>query len=94
MKKTLIIELDERPGILSYDLGGEEALAVTMDGRAPTLYVNRAGAEVLAKVFAKLALGPYEPGFHIHLKENFDDEPAQDALTMVRQQIRRPQRID
>jgi hypothetical protein len=40
---------------------------------------------VLAKIFAKMALGKYGPGFHIHLKEHFGEEPKLDVLTVVRQ---------
>ncbi len=84
MRKTLTIELDADSSALSYELLGTEELAVKAGDGSATLYVNRAGCEVLAKIFAKMALGKYEAGFHIHMKENFGEEPAQDALTIVR----------
>jgi hypothetical protein len=47
-----------------------------------TIYGNRHAFMVLAKTFAKLALGEYKPGFHIHLSEDFDGD-KEDVLTVI-----------
>jgi hypothetical protein len=85
VKRTLVIEFDNEPGALSYQLTGEEQLTVTTDGQAATVYVNSAGGKALAQILAKLALSDYEPGFHIHLKANFGEEATPDVLTLVRE---------
>jgi hypothetical protein len=45
------------------------------------IYANRKGFMVLAKIFAKIALGDYVEGFHVHLGKNFDAE-GDDILTI------------
>ena len=85
MKRSIEVELDDDINTLSYDLTGAEELAATPDGHGATLFVNPAGAEALAKILLKLALGNYEPGFHVHLKHNFGEEPSPDILTVIRQ---------
>jgi hypothetical protein len=42
---------------------------------------NSEGFMVLAKLFAKLALGNYVEGFHVHLSNNFDGD-GDDVLTI------------
>ena len=84
MSRILHIDLTEdKPGSLSYELSGQERLAIECDGSEARVFANRKACAVLAKIFGKLAVGPYEPGFHIHLRTDFDDDAGTaDALSL------------
>ena len=75
---------DEGPTSLTYETSAEtlERAEVAIEHGTPVLYVNHKAAEVLAKILAKLALGVYQDGFHIHVPKNLDDDEAE-ALRIV-----------
>jgi hypothetical protein len=83
--KTLTIELDCDFKGLSYELSGDEELVVEANEQGITLYVNAASCRVLATIFGKMSVDRCKPGYHVHLKEHFGDEPAPDVLTLTRQ---------
>ncbi len=60
----------------------EEVLNTSIDNGMLTIYGNRDAFMALSKIFAKLALCNYKPGFHIHLTEDFDGD-KEDILTIV-----------
>jgi hypothetical protein len=54
--------------LFEYGESMDEILSVSIDDSGvATIYGNREAFMVLAKTFAKLALGNYEEGFHFHL---------------------------
>src|SRR5262245_39410208 len=56
------------------DLG--EKMCVRVENGVPVVYANRTAFLFLARTFAKIALGEYRPGFHIHLYQDLDaDQP-------------------
>jgi hypothetical protein len=64
----------------------DEILSVSIDDSGmTTIYGNREAFMVLAKTFAKLALGNYKEGFHFHLREDFDgDKKDIISVTLVK----------
>lgn len=60
---------------ISFDFSeeDEECLEFGFESGEFYLNANRAGFLALAKVFLRLSLSAYKPGFHIHLGEDFSD---------------------
>ena len=85
MLHTLHVDLsNDTPSSLSYEVSGQEHLSIECDDSGVRVFANRKACVVLAQIFGKLALGSYEPGFHIHLRTNFDDDAANsDAMTVI-----------
>jgi hypothetical protein len=84
-RKTFRFEFeDEGPKTLSFDYDGqyEQRLESAVENGAVVLYLNRQGCAVLAKVLAKMALGSYEPGFHLHFEKDFNAE-QKEVLRLV-----------
>lgn len=67
---------DEGPRTFTIDYAGEYAqqLEVRVEDGVPVLYANRQACALLARIFGKLALGSYEPGFHLHIEKDFQAE--------------------
>ena len=84
MPRSLHIDLSEdKPGSLSYEVTGHERMVVECDGSSTRLFANRKACAALAQIFGKLSSGDYEPGFHVHVRANFDDDAAtMDVLTV------------
>ncbi len=79
MEKKLRFECefeDKGPTRLMYEMSGypTDKAEILIENQTPVLYCNKSACRVLAEVFAKLAIGSYNPGFHVHLKENFDSD--------------------
>jgi hypothetical protein len=60
--------------VYEYDNLDNEIFNVSINHGIPTIYGNREAFMVLAKTFAKIALGDYKKGFHFHLREDFDGD--------------------
>ena len=73
LENRITFEYDDSPN--------DEILDVSSDNGTTTMYANREGFMVLAKTFAKIALGNYKYGFHIHLGKDFSD--GDDILTIT-----------
>ena len=82
MKKFECVFEDEAPQSLSFELEGGETLAVEQCNDSAFLYANKKGCLVLAKIFAKLAMGDYQTGFHLHLQQDFA-EAGPDVVTIT-----------
>ena len=70
---------DQGPSRLTYEIASPDranATVATEDGEA-VLYLNEEACKVFAEIFAKLALGTYTQGFHLHVRENFDFDRAE-----------------
>ena len=85
MKKKFNFEFDDvsHKNEISFEYDGDESLKVEIVDGQPFIYVNKSASAFLARFFAKLALGEYQNGFHIHFKEDFEDEPNQDVLAVL-----------
>lgn len=75
---------DEGMSKLTYETSTpvRERMEIAVENGTSVLYLNREGAEVLAKILVKLGLGSYERGFHLHVPKNFDHEQGE-ALRIV-----------
>jgi hypothetical protein len=84
-KKSFSFEFDdEGPRTLTFDYDGryEQRLETSAEDGVVVLFLNRQACTVLAKMLAKIALGSYEPGFHVHLEQDLNaDKP--EALRVV-----------
>jgi len=58
---------------LTFEYGPEddELLRFGQENGEIFLFANRSGCLALAKIFIKLALGGYQPGYHVHAGEDF-----------------------
>ena len=79
MSKRLHFECDFDdlgPKRITYQMSGPptETACTTVEDGTPVLYLNKGSCKLLAEIFAKLALGSYADGFHLHLKKNFDPD--------------------
>ena len=83
MKKFEFVFEDEAPKTLSFELEGDETLSVEQHNDGAFLYANKKGCSVLARVFAKLAMGDYGAGFHLHLQQNFENSAGPDVVTII-----------
>ena len=65
---------DEGFDVLTYETSYPtcERLDVSFEQNMCCVYLDRGAARVLAGVFARLAMGSYERGFHLHLPKDFD----------------------
>ncbi|HTV41720.1 MAG TPA: hypothetical protein VMF08_14150 [Candidatus Sulfotelmatobacter sp.] len=70
MAKTLNFRLkfeDTAPSRITYKVTGREKAAVAVESEISVLYINKDASKLMAEIFAKLAMGSYPDGFHIHL---------------------------
>ena len=70
---------------VSYELDGSEALKIETDGPQVSIFLNRQACKVLATILSQLASGAHKAGFHVHLKEDFGEEPEPDRMTLLLQ---------
>ncbi len=70
---------DEGPSSITYKTTGPptETACTTVEDGTPVLYLNKAACKLLAEIFAKLAMGNYADGFHLHLEKNFDPDEVE-----------------
>lgn len=75
MKKSFEFEFQDQSSSdqISFDYSDndEEELRFGIADDEVFITANRAAFLCLAKLFVKLALGSYKPGFHIHIGEDF-----------------------
>ena len=86
MKKKFEFEFEdvssERSISFEYASDDEEQLSVILENGVPVIYANREAFLLLARTCAKMAIGEYSSGFHVHLSSDFDaDQP--EALRLV-----------
>ena len=76
-RKRFEFEFEDRdPQTFIIDYAGErDHKAVTqVEHGVPVLYVNRQACAFLARIFARLALGSYDGGYHLHFGKNFNPD--------------------
>jgi hypothetical protein len=77
MKKFEFEFEDESPKnriSFEYDDLIDEVITTSINNGVTTIYGNREAFMVLAKTFAKIALGEYKEGFHFHIGKDFGEE--------------------
>ena len=74
-----VFDDESERGRITFDFSEQdsERPCVLMDGNEAVVYANRAGFMALAKLCIKFAMGSYQPGFHIHLREDFSGDAVQ-----------------
>lgn len=75
---------DERTNHITFEYSpdGDEQLDTLVEKGLPILYANRPALLSLAKLFAKMALGDYTDGFHVHLRKDFDADQPDRSIVM------------
>jgi hypothetical protein len=66
----------DRAKSLSYEHSREEDEKLdvfSVDG-TPFLHLNRSGMLTLSRILIKMAHGEHEDGFHIHLRQDFNED--------------------
>jgi hypothetical protein len=91
MNKQLHFECDFDdlgPNRITYQMSGPptETACTTVEDGTPVLYLNKGACKLLAEIFAKLALGSYSDGFHLHLRKNFAPEEVEMLRIIVASQ--------
>ena len=72
--RTVVIPIKDEPrNHFTPDYADEhdQRLEVEQENGIAVLYVNRQACGLLARMFAKLSVGDYSPGFHLDLDRNF-----------------------
>ena len=85
MKKQFQFEFEEeRQNRITFEYSPEadEKLDTLIENGVPILYLNRSGMITLAKILIKMAMGPYDDGFHVHLSKNLNAD-LPDRLTVM-----------
>jgi hypothetical protein len=72
---------------ISFDYSPEadEKLDTLVENGVPILYLNRPGMITLAKVLIKMAMGPYDDGFHVHLSKDLNADLPNRLTVMLHQ---------
>jgi hypothetical protein len=78
---------EEKPNRITFDYSPEadEQLDSAVENGVPIVYANRSALLTLAKLFIKMAKGPYSDGFHIHLRKDLDADEGERLIVMLHQ---------
>ncbi|MBC6419041.1 MAG: hypothetical protein GDA44_09765 [Prochloron sp. SP5CPC1] len=83
MKKKFEFEFEDcsSENTIKFDFDDEmdEDMKVVIENNTSVIYANKDAYLVLAKALIKMALCEYSPGFHFHLRQNFDAD-QEDAI--------------
>lgn len=85
MKKQFQYEFEEDKKnriTFEYSAEADEKLDTLVENGVPILYLNRSGMITVAKTLIKMAFGPYDDGFHVHLTKDLNAE-LPDRLTVM-----------
>ena len=88
MKKQFQFEFEEeRQNCITFEYSPEadEKLDTLVENEVPILYLNRPGMITLAKMLIKMATGPYDDGFHIHLNKDLNANLPNRLIVMLHQ---------
>ena len=76
-KQHFVCEFEDLgPSEIRYEVTGPpvQRAMTTIEEQVPVLYLNKGACRLLAEIFAKLAMGSYSEGFHVHLGKDCDPE--------------------
>ncbi len=65
-----------------YSPKGDDKIESGVESGTSVLYLNRPGMITLARTLIKMAMGDYQPGFHVHIRKNFNAD-LPEALTVI-----------
>lgn len=86
MKKQFAYEFEDdisgKTISFEYDNETEENLTIDIEGDIPVIYANRQALIFLAKIFIKMSMGTYDPGFHVHVHQELDADKSE-ALRII-----------
>lgn len=74
---------DEGENVIALALEPGQSGGVEVEQGVAVLYLNRAAARFLARLFAQIAEGRYTSGFHVHLGENYDPDAAESLRVVL-----------
>jgi hypothetical protein len=76
---------EEKPNRITFDYSSEadEELDSAVENGVPIVYANRSALLTLAKLFIKMAKGPYKDGFHIHLRKDLNADEGDRLIVML-----------
>lgn len=88
MKNNFQFEFEEeRQNHITFEYSPEadEKLDTLIENGVPILYLNRPGMITLAKILVKMAMGPYDDGFHVNLSKDFNADLPNRLAVMLHQ---------
>lgn len=88
MKKQFQFEFEEERQnriTFEYSPDADEKLDTLIENGVPILYLNRPGMITLAKILIKMAMGPYNDGFHVHLNKDLNADLPNRLTVMLHQ---------
>lgn len=88
MKKQFNFEFEEEQKNqinFEYSPEADEQLDALIENGVPILYLNRSAMITLAKTLIKIALGPYDIGFHVHLTKDLDADFPDRLVVMLQE---------
>lgn len=76
---------EEKPNRITFDYSPEadEELDSAVEHGVPIVYANRSALLTLGKLFIKMAKGPYQDGFHIHLRKDLNADEGDRLIVML-----------
>jgi hypothetical protein len=88
MKQRFEFEFeDEKKNRITFEYSPEadEKLDTQVENNVPILSLNRPAMITLAKTLIKMALGPYDDGFHVHLRKDLNADLPDRLIVMLYQ---------
>ena len=86
MSKQFTYEYEDDPKnriTFEYSPEADEKLDTLVENNVPILSLNRPAMITLAKTLIKMARGPYDNGFHIHLRKDFNADLPDRLIVML-----------
>jgi hypothetical protein len=88
MKQRFEFEFEEEKQnriTFEYSPEADEKLDTQVENNVPILSLNRPAMITLAKTLIKMALGPYDNGFHVHLRKDLNADLPDRLIVMLYQ---------
>ena len=76
---------EEKPNRITFDYSpdADEELDSAAENGVPIVYANRSALLTLARLFIKMANGPYRDGFHVHLRKDLNADESDRLIIML-----------
>ena len=86
MKQRFAFEFEEEKKnriTFEYSAEADEKLDTLVENNVPILSLNRPAMITLAKTLIKMAMGPYDNGFHVHLRKDLNADLPDRLILML-----------
>ena len=86
MKQTFAFDFEEETRnriTLEYSPEADEKLDTLIENNVPILSLNRPAMITLGKTLIKMALGPYDSGFHVHFRKDLNADLPDRLIVML-----------